>query len=78
MFFTAQITDYAVSRALSLKSAKRVVKRLVFTDSDSGHILNPPLPKGSALKAYKLYQTEKLLSSVFAHNNFTEFWQDCS
>ena len=74
MFFTAQITDYAVSRTLSLKSAKRVIKRFVFTDSDSGHILNPPLPKGSALKAYRLYQTENLLSSVFAHNNFTEFW----
>ena len=39
-FSLAEVADDAVARALSLEAADRIVQTLVFTDSDSRHLLH--------------------------------------
>ena len=64
MLFTAQITDDAVTRALSLETAQSAVNRLVFSDSDRRHSFQPSF----ALRIYStfiFYRKAKRLSSYF-------------
>ena len=65
MLFFTKIADDTVARAFTFESAKRVVERFVFSDSDSRHIHNPPLPERRLMITRKLYQTNLSLSSDF-------------
>lgn len=65
MLFFTKIADDTVARAFTFESAKRVVERFVFSDSDSRHIHNPPLPERRLMITRKLYQTNLSVSSDF-------------
>ena len=70
MFFFTKIADDTVTRTFSLKSAKRVVERFVFSDSDSRHIHNPPSPFGPVVQSTLLvyYSKANFLSQAILNH----------